>query len=338
VFRARRARCALAAVVVGCVLASLVPVPAQAAPGDADVKKLEKAVADARKRADSAAANLSAAYSDLALAEDAVAASQAQLDQTASILDVERLAVRNLAVAQYVEGLQSDTGDIESAIAAGRAQVFLDVATGSNTDSVDRYRASRIDLEAQTAALDEARAAQADQTANLQSQKDAAVTELNRLAAAERDLAAKVKASKIASATKGGGYVVSSGAWACPVRGSVSFTNDWGNPRSGGRSHKGTDMLAARGTPVVAPVDGVVTHRSVSLGGRSFYLQGVDGNEYFGTHLNSYGTAGSVKKGTVIGYVGDDGNARGGPTHLHFEIHPGRGRAINPYPTLRANC
>jgi murein DD-endopeptidase MepM/ murein hydrolase activator NlpD len=95
-------------------------------------------------------------------------------------------------------------------------------------------------------------------------------------------------------------------------------------------------MMAAHGTPVVAPVAGTVTHRGNSIGGMSYHLNGVDGNYYYGTHLSGYANPGSVSAGTVIGYVGATGNA--GTPHLHFEIHPGGGSAINPYPIVRAAC
>ena len=124
----------------------------------------------------------------------------------------------------------------------------------------------------------------------------------------------------------------------CPVQGVSVFTDTWGAPRSGGRAHMGVDMLAKIGVPVVAPVSGTVTHRWNSTGGHSYHLDGDDGNFYYGTHLSAYGQDGAVSAGTVIGYVGDSGNAAGIP-HLHFEIHRGgRGNAINPYPTVKAAC
>ncbi len=116
-----------------------------------------------------------------------------------------------------------------------------------------------------------------------------------------------------------------------------TFIDSWGAPRSGGRSHQGVDMMASSGTPIYAPVTGDVSHRGVSLGGLSFFLYGDNGNTYFGTHLSGYAASGHVVAGTVIGYVGATGNANG-INHLHFEIWPGGGAPVNPYPTVAAAC
>lgn len=123
----------------------------------------------------------------------------------------------------------------------------------------------------------------------------------------------------------------------CPVPGS-RFANDWGFPRSGGRAHAGTDLFAPRGTPVLAPAAGVVSFGTGSIGGRQFRLAGDDGTTYIGSHLDAFGTSGRVSAGTVIGYVGNSGNAAGGATHLHFEARPDDGASMNPFPLLAAAC
>lgn len=133
-----------------------------------------------------------------------------------------------------------------------------------------------------------------------------------------------------------------SGGGACPVAGAVSFSDTWGAPRSGGRSHKGVDMIAARGVPVVAIFSGSIYRFSTSsLGGNSIYFVSDVGDLYYYAHLDGYAgvPAGQqVAAGTVIGYVGSSGNAPDYLPHLHFEYHPGRGAAVNPYPLVRDLC
>src|SRR5947208_2200498 len=117
--------------------------------------------------------------------------------------------------------------------------------------------------------------------------------------------------------TCGGGSTRSRACWA-----GSSSSMPPGGP--GSRPPAGRIGLARRGTPVVAPVSGSVRRHDNRLGGISFYLNGRDGIEYYGAHLSAFaGRSGSVTQGTVIGYVGNTGDARGGPTHLHFEMHPG---------------
>lgn len=129
----------------------------------------------------------------------------------------------------------------------------------------------------------------------------------------------------------------------CPVQGGSTFINSWGFPRSGGtRSHKGTDMYSSSGYghPLVAVQDGYIKMKTVNLGGIVVYLYDDAGYRYYYAHLQGY-PAGQVDgqrvtAGQVIGYMGSSGNA--GSPHLHFQLHPGGGAAVNPYPTVRAAC
>ena len=128
---------------------------------------------------------------------------------------------------------------------------------------------------------------------------------------------------------------------ACPVAGPHAVSNDFGAPRGGGtRRHQGNDIMAPHGAPIVAVVPGRVTRTgNGGLGGLSVYLYG-QGTEFYYAHLSSISVrAGqTVSAGQRLGANGNTGNARGGPPHLHFEIHPGGGRAIDPYPSLARVC
>lgn len=129
---------------------------------------------------------------------------------------------------------------------------------------------------------------------------------------------------------------------ACPAKGPHSFSNDWGAPRGGGsRSHKGTDIFAPQGAPAAAVVSGRITRLSSGgISGLMVVLWGNDGNEYYYIHMSGFAVSQGqqVSAGQTIAYVGNSGNARGGPPHIHFEIHPGGGYAINPYPSLVRVC
>jgi peptidoglycan LD-endopeptidase LytH len=121
----------------------------------------------------------------------------------------------------------------------------------------------------------------------------------------------------------------------CPMPGSA-YGDTWGAPRSGGRRHEGVDMLAPTGTPIFAVVSGTVRFSQNRLGGNAVSLVGDNGNRYYYAHLSRYeGTSRRVTQGELIGYNGDTGNATGVP-HLHFEVRPGGGLAVNPTPSVRA--
>lgn len=136
---------------------------------------------------------------------------------------------------------------------------------------------------------------------------------------------------------------VPAAAQTCPVNGPHSFTDTWGAPRSGGRTHQGVDMLAARGTPLVAIEAGTITRLSNSrLGGITIWLQGAGGDSFYYAHLDAWAEGiyegMPVSVGTLVGYVGTTGNAPAHVPHLHFEFHPGGGAAINPTPLVTSLC
>lgn len=127
-----------------------------------------------------------------------------------------------------------------------------------------------------------------------------------------------------------------------PVQGydSRAIQSFFGAPRDGGRrKHRGVDIFAPRGTPLVAVADGVVTStRDNKLGGKVVWMRGFDhGRTYYYAHLDSVAVkAGqTVSAGEPVGTVGNTGNARYTPPHLHFSIYH-RGTAFDPLPFLQA--
>ena len=337
-----------AAVVVALCL--VLPAPAAAA------KPVSAAeMASAQKRANQAAARLSKARSSLIRSEQEITSLEARTATTRQVVTSLEGHVRQLAVAQYVQGGRPSTwvGSADPGQAARGAAMLRFVSLG-RTDAVDGYRVARLDLEATQAVLSERLDRQRRVVAGLRKEEAAVSAELARLAAVQRAYEARLAAQKAAAAkskaaaeraAKGRASrsdvvgVIASGPWVCPVQGPRAFSNDWGQPRSGGRTHQGNDIMAPRGTPVVASVAGTVKGHNSSLGGCSYYLTGDDGNTYFGTHLDRLsGASGRVAAGTVVGYVGSTGNASASAPHLHFEMHPGGGRAVNPFTTLSRYC
>jgi Peptidase family M23 len=139
-----------------------------------------------------------------------------------------------------------------------------------------------------------------------------------------------------------------------PVVGEVKYIDDFGAPRPGG-AHQGNDLMSAKRSPAVAAEAGKVKYWTTSRpAGCMLYLYGESGTTYYYIHLNNDLTARNdnrgkcvkgvayavndgarVQPGQQIAYVGNSGDADGGMSHLHFEVHPGGGKAVSPYPYLQ---
>jgi murein DD-endopeptidase MepM/ murein hydrolase activator NlpD len=130
----------------------------------------------------------------------------------------------------------------------------------------------------------------------------------------------------------------------CPVKGPVRIGQGWGAPRDGGRRrHQGVDLLAPAGTPLVAVANGHITRLSNidrGRGGISLWLRDRRGTAYYyaHNHHNLVHRGQRVRAGQLVARVGTTGNAKGGPPHLHFQIHPGDGRPVSPDALVRRWC
>lgn len=125
-----------------------------------------------------------------------------------------------------------------------------------------------------------------------------------------------------------------------PIAGPARYSHDWLFPRYGPgfRFHLGTDVFAPYGTPVRAPVDGIAKSANGGLGGLTVKVYMEDGTYFYLAHLSGlpegFTDGMAVKTGDIVGFVGDSGNARGTPPHLHIGIYPKGGPAVDPKPIL----
>ena len=347
---------------VAFVAALVIVQVAQAAPGGADPAEVEAARQEAREA--------SIAFSDtetrLGELDVAISRTQASVATTKADLESLRAVVAEQAVQQYV---RAGTGDVpmlsEDINVQARASALSRAARGQATSRADDLAAAKVRLERLQADLARQQA-EAETAREVQRERQTAM--YNRLAELEAIEARRLESERLAEqarrqaaaeaaaqaeeaayqASQAGGSGGSGGAtpprpivpvnWLCPITGAYAFSDTWGEARSNGRSHKGTDVFADYGTPLVAVVGGeAVNYGWSGAGGYDVFLLGDDGNRYYYAHLDGPPNEGRMEQGDVVGYVGDTGNATGVP-HLHFEIHPGGSGWTNPYPTLARYC
>ncbi|HJQ77102.1 MAG TPA: M23 family metallopeptidase [Acidimicrobiia bacterium] len=279
---------------------------------------------------------------------------QGSVDSQAADLEMVQARLEEQAVQMYMLGGFNNPGLIFSASSVDQVMTqseFLSSATLGGQESINDIIAAKGELTRYQGDLDvvheELKVAEAD-AQNVLNRQEAAM-EAEQAAYAQlsgkcKDLTAQYKAEQAAAAARAAQRARGSiqvGSFICPITpGRTSFIDSWGFPRSGGRRHKGVDMFAARGEPLYAVQAGTARAATNRLGGLSVHLSADTGFRYYYAHLDSHAFSGSrrVGQGDVIGYVGNTGNAVTTSPHLHFEIRPSGGGAVNPYPTVRAAC
>jgi murein DD-endopeptidase MepM/ murein hydrolase activator NlpD len=317
-------------------------------------------LSDARRQARALRADLQAATLKLDAAEVALykteqqlAFSQRQVQTARSRLVTARGAMAGEVAAMYRSGglamadaiLQPNPeqllGRIELAgiLVSRQAQTINDaqVAGEAYTAALGRVAVMQHRAEAMR---DQASRAVHDLTARLR-QAQAVQARLTRLQARPipprpTRATADPSAARVASGSPAGGI-------ACLMEAPYSYTDTFGAPRSGGRTHQGTDVMAPYGAEVYAYTDGVISRETTNAyGGITLYLQGASGVEYYYAHLARYAVpAGTrVSAGQLIAYNGQSGNASATAPHVHFEVHPGGpgSTPVNPYPYVRRAC
>ena len=331
----------------------------------ADSEDALAAYREAQQRFEEASLALEAAANEVAVVERKQRNIAGAIETHQGDMDGLRASAQERAVEMYMRGAVSTPGLLLSVTNVGEAMTtaeMLEAATVDDQASLDtvialeaelaRYQDELVDVEAELRDV-EARRRQA--ASDMESARDDSGAAYERLSERCKDLNAEYKRQQAAAAARAraqaqGKAGAAAGAspqdtpgFICPMTpGHTSFIDSWGFPRSGGRSHQGTDMMAPFNEPVFAVADGVVSIGSGGLGGHTVWLSATNGTAYYYAHLASFAVSSGqrVSKGQTVGYNGDSGNAVGGAPHVHFQLHPGgRGSApVNPYPTLSSAC
>lgn len=301
-------------------------------PAVVDPTGLERARATARANVDAARTNVERTGAALDAAQAALDALRRRDADVDAALERTRDQLAALGVAAYT------TAGAEPSF--GGAADLLDPSTVHDAPATERT--VRIALAEAEAEHDRLVAERAEIAGALPRHG-------TRVATAERLLALARASLPVAEAAVEGvaaaGRALAAGApvaltdFRFPVDAPHRYVDSWGFARSGGRRHQGTDVFAEHGAPAVAVESGTVERTGTNgLGGQVLWLEGDSGTTYYYAHLSGFAASAGqrVSAGSVVAFVGESGNAAGTGAHLHFEVHPGGGGPVNPYPLLAA--
>jgi murein DD-endopeptidase MepM/ murein hydrolase activator NlpD len=322
----------------------------------------QAALDKANREANAAAIKYQEAYGNLSKVNDKVADVTSQIEQTEATLGQVKDKVTSRAINAYMNSSDKTYDDeYKEEIDNTRRSQLLDAVAEVDDNQISLYVALKEDLAITQVELTALQKNAKETLSNISAQKKALDTKLADAAKAKKAVETKIASDKKAAAaaaaaaakkqqqaakssTKSStpaGTVInpSNQKMVCPISGSLAFTNDWGQPRSGGRTHKGNDLFSPRGTTNVAIVAGSLTFQNSGLGGLSALIKSSDGYTYYYTHLlDIVGSPRQVVAGEVVGHTGSSGNASANAPHTHFEIWTTSYAKVNPYATLSSLC
>ena len=330
-------------------LTGLVAQPAQAAdtpmppqlPSPAEMARLNAQMQDSLAKVRQAQGQLDQVVRDLDAASSRlaqVAGDTAASEQRLAALDTELQAARAQLNVRAARVYRSEQLHILGVLVSARtfreflaAFDMLQSVSQQDASAVDRVEQVKAEQEQVHADLDRQRAEQERIIGEIDRRQDQVEASLRSVSREYDRVKAEVDRRR--------------SGFAFPVGGAYSYTNTFGAPRMVGteysHKHEGTDIFALKGTPLVAVVDGVLDRVGTSvLGGLGLWVRSPGDNwSYYYAHLSAYAPGirqgMKVKKGQVVGFVGNTGNARNTPSHLHFETHLPGGKVVNSYFVLR---
>ena len=331
---------------IRCVVLCLV-VTAAAVPAGARDRLTDQPVTAAalKAQANQAAAKYAAAEAAYARLDDQIAGLERQVGDLQARIGPLRNRITRQAVAVYQGDVAAAAVTQFEAVAAmmrsDRSAHLVADLSARDVPAIDALLDTKQGIRDRQSALAARRHDQDGTMADLAAQRDQISAELTAMAAVLPPAPSHLPLPRSSRSASALGQRLRKGpapAFICPIDGPLAFSDDFGAPRPGGRRHMGNDLLSPAGTPNVAVVDGTIETRAWAGGGITIFLAGADGNTYVYMHLMQIvGTVPrQVAQGEVIGLVGNTGDARG--FHTHFELHPGGGPAVSPYPLISAAC
>jgi peptidoglycan hydrolase CwlO-like protein len=333
------------------------------------VAKAQQQQAALQSQLNALAAQIGKVQSDIDVTQGKILVLQRQIERIESKVGAQQDVLDARARMEYESGtgttLEFLLGSTSIADLNDRLEI-VDAAAKSDQDIINGLTTTKNQLSQRQAQLVSARGVLLGKQHSLQTTSKAMSAKLKRqeqiVASLEHDktvaehLVGSLTAKLFRELGGGGSRQGIGGVFlVCPVDPPHAYSDDFGQPRgttNPPHPHAGNDIFAPMGTPIRAPFPGTAADTSGGLGGMAVTVYGGYGYVY-NAHLSRMGTLGPVAAGTVIGYVGDTGDARGGATHDHFEWHPSVfprhlwrspygythvGSAIDPFPYLNAVC